>query len=52
MSKYKNSFVTGFVPNCSEEYFVIKKVKNTAPWTHAISDFNIEEIVGTFGKLW
>ena len=29
---------------------MIKKVKNTAPWTHAISDFNIEEIVGTFGK--
>ena len=32
----------------SEEVFMIKKVKNTAPWTHAINDLNGEEIVGTF----
>ena len=36
------------VPNCSEEGFVIKKVKNTVPWTYVISDNNGEEIVGTF----
>ena len=33
ISKYKNIFGKGYVPNWSEEVFVIKKVKNTAPWT-------------------
>ena len=27
---------------------MIKKVKNTVPWTYFISDLNGEEIVGTF----
>ena len=27
---------------------MMKKVKNTLPWTHVISDLNSEEIVGTF----
>ena len=27
---------------------MIKKVKNTVPWTYIISDLNKEEIVGTF----
>ena len=27
---------------------MIKKVKNTVPWTYDISDFNGEENVGTF----
>ena len=31
----------------SEEVFVIKEVKNTVPWTCAISDLNGEEIIGT-----
>ena len=46
--KYKNIFVKDYVPNWSEEVFVIKKVKNTVPWTKVISDLNAEEIVGTF----
>ena len=29
---------------------MIKKVKNTVPWTYAISDLKREEIVGTFFK--
>ena len=29
ISKYKNIFVKGYVPNWSEEVFVIKKFKNT-----------------------
>ena len=33
ISKYKNIFAKGFAPNWSEEVFVIKKVKNTVPWT-------------------
>ena len=49
ISKYKNIFEEGYVPNWSEEVFVIKKVKNTAPWTYFSSDLNKgEEIVGTF----
>ena len=38
ISKYKNIFAKGYVPNCPEESFVIKKVKNNVPWTYAISD--------------
>ena len=37
-----------YVPNCFEEAFVIKKVKNTVPWTYVISNLNVEETVGTF----
>ena len=31
-----------------KKFFVIKKVKNTVPWTYVISDLNGEKIVGTF----
>ena len=48
ISKYKHIFSKGYVPNWSEEVFVIKKVKNTVPWTYVISDLNGEEIVRTF----
>ena len=48
ISKYKNIFAKGFTPNWSEEVFVIKKVKNTVPWTYVINDLNGEEIMGTF----
>ena len=34
ISKYKNIFVKEYMPNWSEEVFVIKKVKNTVPWTY------------------
>ena len=47
-SKYKNIFAEGYIPNWSEENFVIKKIKNTIPWTYVISDHKEEEIVGTF----
>ena len=48
ISKYKNIFTKGYTPNWSEEVFVIKKVKNTVPWTYVIKDLNDEEIIGTF----
>ena len=48
ISKYKNIFIKGYLPNRSEEVFVIKKVKNTVPWTYNINDVNDEEIIGTF----
>ena len=50
ISKYKHIFAKGYVPNWSEEAFVIKKVKNTVPWTYAINDLKGKEIVGTFTK--
>ena len=44
----KNIFAKSYVPNWSEEVFVIKKGKKTVPWTYVISDLNGEEIVGKF----
>ena len=46
--EYKNIFAKGYVPNWSEEIFVIKKVKNTVPWTYVINDLNNEKIIGSF----
>ena len=37
ISNYKNGFVERYTPNLPEEVFVIKKVKNTVPWTLMIS---------------
>ena len=48
ISKYKNIFTKGYVPNWSEDVFVIKKAKNTVLWTYVINDLNGEEIIGTF----
>ena len=48
ISKYKNIFATGYIPNWSEKNFVIKKVKNTVPWTYVINDLNGAEIIGSF----
>ena len=50
ISRYKNIFPKGYVPNCSEDVFVIKKVKNTVAWTYAINDLKDEEIVRMFYK--
>ena len=36
------------MPNWSQETFVIKKIKNTVPWTYVINDLNGKEIIGTF----
>ena len=48
ISKYKNIFAKGYMPNWSEKIFVMKKIKNTVPWTYIINDLNREEIIGTF----
>ena len=56
ISKYKNIFAKGYAPNWSEEIFVIKKIKNTVPWTYGCfyekelqktnqKEFRIEEII-------
>ena len=28
--------------------FIINKIKNTVPWTYAISDLNVEKITGSY----
>ena len=48
ISKCKNIFAKGYMPNWSKEIFIIKKIKNTVPWTYVINDLNGEEIIGTF----
>ena len=42
ISKYKNIFPKGYVPNWSEEVFIVNEIKNTVPWTYAITDLNGE----------
>ena len=48
ISKYKNIFAKGYTRNWPEEVFVIKKIKNTVPWTYVINGPNGEKITGTF----
>ena len=48
ISKFKNVFAKGYTPNWNEEIFIVKKIKNTIPWTYVISNLNGEEIVGSF----
>ena len=57
ISKYRNIFAKGYAPNWSEEIFVVKKIKNTVPWTFAGSfyekriaknnqkEFRIEKVI-------
>ena len=48
ISKYKSSLAKGYTPTWSEEVLIIKKVKNTVPWTYVVKDLNEKEVVGTF----
>ena len=44
----RNIIVKGYTSSWSEEIFVIKEIKNTAPWTYFMNDLKGEEIIGTF----
>ena len=48
ISKYKNIFAKGYVPNWSEEVFIVNEIKNTVPWTYTINDLNGKPITETF----
>ena len=37
--------------NWSEEKFIIKKIKNTVPWTYVINDLNGEKLLLLFTKM-
>ena len=38
ISKFKNIFAKGYFSNWIEEIFVVKKIKNTVPWTYIFND--------------
>ena len=44
ITKYKNIFAKGYIPNWSE-VFVIKKVKNTVPWTYVVNNLNGKKLL-------
>ena len=46
--RIENIFAKGYIPNWSEEVFVVSKIKNTVPWTYVISYLNGEFITGSF----
>ena len=50
IAKYKNIFAKGYIPNSSEEVFVIKEANYIIPLTYAISDLNCEKNVETFSE--
>ena len=51
ISKYKNFFAKGYMPNWPEEVFIISKIKNTVPWTYVINDLNGEKLLVLFTKM-
>ena len=50
ISKYKGIFAKCYVLIRSEDFFVIKKDRNTVMWTYVASDLKRKEIVATFYK--
>ena len=50
ISKYKSIFAKGYIPNRSEEVFVVSKIKNAIPWTYIINGLNGKEILGSFSE--
>ena len=50
LSKYATTFHRGFLPNWSDEIFVITEVRQTIPITYIVEDENGEQIQGTFYK--
>ena len=51
ISKYKYIFAKGYVPNWSEEIFIIKKIKNTVPWTYVINNLMVMKLLVHFIKM-
>ena len=47
ISKYKKIFAKGYTQNWSD-VFIIRKIKNTVPWTYVISALNDEKNAGSF----
>ena len=50
VSKYKNIFAKGNVPNWSEDIFVIKKVKRIMLWTCFVEHLSRKKLLERFMK--
>ena len=51
MLQYQNTklFLPGNILQISlEKFFLIKRAKNTVPWTYVVSDINGKKMSGTF----
>jgi len=48
IQKKKGFFEKGFSPNWTEEVFTVSKIQRTNPVTYKITDYNGEQIQGTF----
>ena len=51
ISKCKNIFIKGYMPNCLEEIFIIKKIKNTVPWTMLLTILIVKKLLINFMKM-
>ena len=47
ISRYKNIFAKGYMPNWSKEIFIVDKINDTVPYTYNLKDLNDEEITGS-----
>ena len=47
ISKCKNVFAKGYLPNWFENVFLIKNIKNSVPWAYFIKDINDEQTAAT-----
>src|SRR6218665_3704484 len=48
ITKKKGTFEKAYTPRWSEEVFTVSRVQHTDPSTYKITDYNDEEIQGTF----
>ena len=48
ISKFKNIFAKGYIPNRSKEIFIVDKINDTVPYNYNLKDLNGEEIIGSF----
>ena len=50
ISKHINVFAKGYTQKWSEEVFIIRKIKNTVPWTYFIRDIVANPLLELFMK--
>ena len=48
VSWYYGTFDKGYLPNWTEEYFRVAKIKNTAPPVYELADLQDELLLGVF----
>ncbi len=48
ISRVKSTFEKGYLPNWSEQLYIVDKVQNTLPVTYKLKDLLDEEIEGSF----